>query len=89
VSDLSASQPTPDVRITNPTWSKDATIYQLNTRQFTPEGTFKAAKTPTVAFSDSLCHGEFVDAFSGAAVTLAAATALTLPPWGYRVFTRG
>lgn len=89
MSDLSACQPISDVRITHPAWSKDATIYQLNTRQFTPEGTFKAAETQTVAFTDSLCHGDFVDAFSGAAVTLAATTALTLPPWGYRVFTRG
>ncbi len=29
--------------ITHPSWSHAATIYQLNTRQFTPEGTFAAA----------------------------------------------
>ena len=27
----------------HPDWSKSATVYQLNTRQFTPEGTFRAA----------------------------------------------
>jgi len=36
-------QPTPYVRIEHPEWTKSATIYQLNTRQFTPEGTFAAA----------------------------------------------
>lgn len=29
---------------TPPEWSRDATIYQLNTRQFTPQGTLKAAQ---------------------------------------------
>ncbi len=37
-------QPTPAVRIQHPKWSKDAAIYQINTRQFTPEGTFRAAE---------------------------------------------
>ncbi|MCB9112728.1 MAG: alpha-glucosidase C-terminal domain-containing protein [Anaerolineales bacterium] len=37
--------PKPAVRLTHPEWSKDAVIYQINTRQFTPEGTFKAAET--------------------------------------------
>ena len=37
-------QPTPYVQITHPRWSKDAVLYQLNTRQFTPEGTFAAAQ---------------------------------------------
>lgn len=32
------------VRIENAAWTADAVIYQLNTRQFTPEGTFKAAQ---------------------------------------------
>lgn len=36
-------QPLPYVRIEHPDWSKNASIYQLNTRQFTPEGTFRAA----------------------------------------------
>jgi glycosidase len=36
--------PRPYVQITHPEWSKDAVIYQLNTRQFSPEGTFKAAE---------------------------------------------
>ncbi|HCD53063.1 MAG TPA: alpha-amlyase [Balneolaceae bacterium] len=37
-------QPEPYVKITHPEWSKNATIYQINTRQFTPEGTFSAAE---------------------------------------------
>jgi glycosidase len=35
--------PQPDSRIQHPEWSRDATIYQINTRQFTQEGTFAAA----------------------------------------------
>lgn len=37
-------QPIPYVKIKHPEWSKNATIYQINTRQFTPEGTFRAAE---------------------------------------------
>lgn len=37
--------PKPYVTLTHPDWSKDATIYQINTRQFTPEGTFRAAES--------------------------------------------
>lgn len=37
-------QPTPFVKLKHPEWSRSATIYQINTRQFTPEGTFKAAE---------------------------------------------
>jgi glycosidase len=36
--------PVPFVRISHPEWSKNATIYQINTRQFTAEGTFAAAQ---------------------------------------------
>ncbi|MDX1392245.1 MAG: alpha-amylase family glycosyl hydrolase, partial [Rheinheimera sp.] len=36
-------QPQPYVRLTHPEWSKNAAIYQINTRQFTAEGTFAAA----------------------------------------------
>ena len=36
-------QPSPYVKLTHPAWSKKATIYQINTRQFTPAGTFRAA----------------------------------------------
>ena len=36
--------PHPYVESAHPEWSKDAVIYQLNTRQFSPEGTFKAAE---------------------------------------------
>jgi glycosidase len=32
------------VKLKHPEWSKNATIYQLNTRQFTAEGTFRAAE---------------------------------------------
>jgi len=32
------------VTVQNPEWLKSATIYQINTRQFTPQGTLKAAK---------------------------------------------
>jgi glycosidase len=37
-------QPTPYVKIKHPEWTKSATIYQINTRQFTDEGTFRAAE---------------------------------------------
>ncbi len=36
-------QPQPYVEIQVPEWAKNAAIYELNTRQFTPEGTFRAA----------------------------------------------
>lgn len=36
--------PEPYVQLTHPDWSRDAVIYQINTRQFTPEGTFAAAR---------------------------------------------
>ncbi len=45
-------QPVPPVRLTHPEWSKNATIYQINTRQFTPEGTFKAAETQLPRLKD-------------------------------------
>ena len=37
-------EPTPYVRISHPEWTRNATIYQINTRQFTAEGTFAAAE---------------------------------------------
>ncbi|CAN5304686.1 alpha-amylase family glycosyl hydrolase [soil metagenome] len=36
--------PRPVVTLTHPDWTKNAVLYQLNTRQFTPEGTFRAAQ---------------------------------------------
>lgn len=36
--------PEPYVKLQNPEWSRKAVLYQVNTRQFTPEGTFKAAQ---------------------------------------------
>lgn len=37
-----AYRPKKYVEIKHPEWSKNATIYEVNLRQFTPEGTFKA-----------------------------------------------
>lgn len=46
-----AAQPIPEryqvrpyVEFENAPWTRDAVIYQINTRQFTPEGTFRAAQ---------------------------------------------
>lgn len=36
--------PKPFVTLTHPGWSRDAVLYQINTRQFTREGTFRAAE---------------------------------------------
>ena len=36
--------PRPQTRIAHPQWARAATIYQLNQRQFTHEGTFQAAR---------------------------------------------
>lgn len=36
--------PRPMVTLTHPEWSRNAVLYQLNTRQFTEEGTFRAAQ---------------------------------------------
>lgn len=32
------------VQVAHPAWTRDAVIYQINTRQFTPDGTFAAAQ---------------------------------------------
>ena len=37
-------QPVPYVQVKHPEWSKNATIYQVNVRQFSPEGTFAAVE---------------------------------------------
>lgn len=37
-------EPQPYVKLTHPAWSENATIYQLNTRQFSTAGTFSAAE---------------------------------------------
>ncbi|MEZ5681818.1 MAG: alpha-amylase family glycosyl hydrolase [Erythrobacter sp.] len=37
-------EPRSKVTLTHPDWSRNAVLYQINTRQFTPEGTFKAAQ---------------------------------------------
>lgn len=44
MTDLSPYIPIPPVKIKHPQWSRDAAIYQINTRQFTDEGTFAAAE---------------------------------------------
>lgn len=44
-SEISPYQPQEYVQLRHPEWSKNATIYQLNTRQFTKEGTFQSAQT--------------------------------------------
>lgn len=44
MSSPSGYRPTPYVTLTHPEWCKNATIYQINTRQFTPEGTLSAAE---------------------------------------------
>ncbi|HIE9359024.1 TPA: alpha-amylase family glycosyl hydrolase [Klebsiella quasipneumoniae subsp. similipneumoniae] len=40
--DLSVYEPHRYVKLTHPEWSKNATIYQVNIRQFTKEGNFKS-----------------------------------------------
>ena len=42
--DLQHYLPDPYVKIEHPGWSRSASIYQINTRQFTTEGTFRAAE---------------------------------------------
>lgn len=42
----------------------------------------------TVRFEERLHHGDYVDYFSGEAVSFDQETTLTLGPWGYRVFVR-
>jgi glycosidase len=37
-------EPRPYVELAHPEWARDAVIYQINTRQFTEEGTFRAAQ---------------------------------------------
>ena len=55
---LDSYQPMPLVKIAHPEWSKNATIYQLNTRQFTGEGTFRAAEQHgTIPWSTSTPNG--------------------------------
>ena len=44
MSNTNPYQPIPYVKIQHPEWSRNAVIYQINTRQFTEEGTFRAAE---------------------------------------------
>ena len=41
-----------DVTLVHPEWSRDAAIYQINTRQFTPEGTLNAAREQLPRIAD-------------------------------------
>ena len=41
---LAAYQPKPYVHVQHPAWARNATLYQINTRQFTPEGSLRAAE---------------------------------------------
>ena len=41
---LDLYQPVPYIKLRHPKWSKQAVLYQINTRQFTEEGTFRAAE---------------------------------------------
>ncbi len=41
---LGACAPKQEQALEHPAWAYDATMYELNTRQFTPEGTFAAAE---------------------------------------------
>lgn len=38
-------QPQPYVKVRHPEWTKTATLYQVNVRQFSPEGTFAAVES--------------------------------------------
>ena len=42
--DLDIYQPKPYVNLTHPEWSRNATIYEVNVRQYSKEGTFKAVE---------------------------------------------
>ncbi len=42
--DLNPYQPVPYVKLKHPEWARKAVMYQINTRQFTREGTFRAAE---------------------------------------------
>jgi 1,4-alpha-glucan branching enzyme len=42
--ELAAFRPAPLVRVQTPDWARDAVLYELNLRQFTPEGTLAAAQ---------------------------------------------
>ena len=45
-------EPQPYVKVAAPEWTKDAVIYQMNTRQFTKEGTFAAAQEQLPRLAD-------------------------------------
>jgi 1,4-alpha-glucan branching enzyme len=42
--DLKDYEPAPYVRVRHPDWTRDAVLYEVNIRQFTPEGTLAAAE---------------------------------------------
>ncbi len=65
MSDANPNRSVPNVRIIHPEWSRNATIYQINTRQFTDEGTFKAAKFHLSRVAGAGCGHSVVDAGAG------------------------
>jgi glycosidase len=48
-----------------------------------------SAETQKVLFEESLHHGRYTEYFSGASVVFPQAQGVILPPWSYRVYTRG
>jgi hypothetical protein len=47
-----------------------------------------SAQPQTVAFRESLYHGEYTDFFRGERVTLDKTTQLMLTPWGFKVYVK-
>ena len=47
-----------------------------------------SADQQAVSFAESLCHGEYVDHFSGQTVSVNGSTTVVLAPWAYRVLVR-
>jgi hypothetical protein len=46
-------------------------------------------ETRQVRFEESLHHGRYTEYFSNSEVVFPQAEGVTLPPWSYRVYTRG
>ena len=58
-------QPVPFVKIAHPEWSKNATLYQLNTRQLTQEKVFAvfnfSSEPQEVTFKETLYYGRYTE----------------------------
>lgn len=46
-------------------------------------------RAQSIAFERELHHGDYLDYFAADAASFGPATALSMPPWSYRVFVRG